>query len=233
MIQQMPSAPRSDMPPVPSSWQWKALRLLSEAWRAAQAKGCNVWQFAVEIEELRAEDVSNTDLRCLLCGGYLEHARECTRAGSPRRLFQPLNALVLPKRTCFVLTAKGWQAASAFAAEKAALGLAMPHEGPALPSSRPPVPHWDAEARRLWWQERLIKEFRRPAVNQELVLAALEEEGWPLRIDDPLPQTPGIDPKMRIHDAIKALNRHHLHRIIRFGGDGSGRGIQWFLMERS
>lgn len=53
-------------------------------------------------------------------------------------------------------------------------------------------------------------EFRRPAINQELLLAALEEEGWPTRIDEPLSRTPDIDPKVRIHDAIKALNRCHL-----------------------
>jgi hypothetical protein len=73
----------------------------------------------------------------------------------------------------------------------------------------------------------LIKEFRRPAANQELVLAALEEEGWPAKIDDPLPPTSGIDPRVRLHDTIKALNRHHLHQILRFRGDGKGQGIRW------
>jgi hypothetical protein len=78
----------------------------------------------------------------------------------------------------------------------------------------------------------LIKAFHRPAVNQERVLAALQEEGWPPRIDDPLPPTGGIDPKARLHDTIKVLNRHHLYRIIHFAGDGKGRGIQWIIVKR-
>ena len=72
--------------------------------------------------------------------------------------------------------------------------------------------------------------FRRPAVNQETILAALEEEGWPSRIDAPLPQTPGIDPKVHLHDTIKSLNRRHLQSIICFRGDGSGAGVGWMIV---
>jgi hypothetical protein len=85
----------------------------------------------------------------------------------------------------------------------------------------------------LCWQNNLIKEFRRPAINQELVLAVLEEEGWPPQIDDPLPPVDNIDPKVRLHDTIKGLNRHHMYQIIHFRGDGTGRGIRWFFVTRS
>lgn len=95
------------------------------------------------------------------------------------------------------------------------------------------MPRWDGEARQLWCGQCLVKQFRRPALNQELVLAALEEEGWPKQIDDPLPPKKHIDPKVRLHDTIKALNRRHLHRIIHFGGDGTGRAVLWRFVRRS
>jgi hypothetical protein len=207
----------------------KALRLLSEAWVAAWSERRDLWQFAIEINHLRSVGLSNTDLRCLLCQGYLEHARERSTASTNQRVFQSLSSLVLPKWTCFVLTTKGREAALKFGAERGVEGVASAGESTASPNPRCPVPRWDSRLRRLWWQDRLIKVFRRPAVNQERVLAALEEEGWPTGIDDPLPQTLDIDPKVRLHDTIKALNHHHLHRIIRFCGDGRGRGIQWLF----
>jgi hypothetical protein len=89
------------------------------------------------------------------------------------------------------------------------------------------VPRWDAECRELRWGAALVKRFREPALNQELILAVFEEEGWPARIDDPLPNDPGCDPKQRLHDTIKRLNRHQANRLLRFRGDGSGSGVLW------
>ncbi len=228
MNRQMLSALRVDSPGFPTLPQWKGLRLLYEAWIAARGEGQDVWQFAVEIDQFRALDLSHTELRCLLCWGYLEHARERTAAGSRRRSFEPLSTLVLPKRTCFVLTAKGQEAAK-MDAEKVKRVFASVMKQTEAQDSLREVPRWNSASRELCWGNYLIKQFRLPAVNQETVLAALEEEGWPLRIDDPLPQTPDIDPKVRLHDTIKALNRHQRRRLIRFRGDGSGSGIRWLL----
>ena len=231
MIQQMRSAPRVDSPSSLTPRLGQALCLLCKAWDAARAQRCDVWQFAVEIDQLRGLSLSNTDLRSLLCWGYLAHARERTTAGASQRIFQPLRALVLPKRTCFVLTAKGWEVALEFGAEQGR-NVASTGESLALHCLRPQVPRWDSASRQLWWQDYLIKQFRRPAINQELVLAALEEEGWPQRIDDPLPQTLEIDPKIRLHDTIKALNRNCLNRLICFQGDGTGWGVRWIVTRR-
>jgi hypothetical protein len=74
-----------------------------------------------------------------------------------------------------------------------------------------------------------VKRFRVPALNQELILAAFEEEGWPPHLDDPLPQEANTDPKQRLQDTIKRLNRHQVNRLIHFRGDGSGTGILWEL----
>jgi hypothetical protein len=232
MIQQLQCVPQVDSCRMLSPFHWRALRLLSEAWLAARSQRQDVWQFAVEIEQLRALGLSYTDVRCLLYWNYLEHAQERTTARSSQRIFLPLKALVLPKRTCFVLTAKGREIAWRSCAETAQGDGPSPEESAAALRCAPLAPRWDEQACQLWWGKDLIKKFRRPAINQELVLAALEEEGWPPRIDDPLPPTDNIDPKVRLHDTIKALNRHHLHRIIRFVGDGRARGIQWVVEKR-
>jgi hypothetical protein len=233
MIHEMYCAPQAVSLRILSSLQWKGLRLLSEAWLAAHSAACNVWQFAVEINQLRVLGLSHTELRCLLHWGYLEHARECTTAGAPQRVFQQLSSLALPKRTCFVLTAKGREIVSDFVDEKGSGDIPLRKGPPALPRSSSSYPHWDNSSRRLYWQNNLIKEYRRPAINQELVLAALEEEGWPSRIFDPLRPRGNIDPKIRLHDTIKALNRHHVYRIIHFRGDGTGQAVGWFFVTRS
>ena len=56
---------------------------------------------------------------------------------------------------------------------------------------------------------------------------AFEEDGWPARIDDPLPPAKKIDAKQRLHDTIKNLNRNQKQRLIRFMGDGTGQGVRW------
>jgi hypothetical protein len=66
-----------------------------------------------------------------------------------------------------------------------------------------------------------------PAANQERVLAAFEEEGWPVHIDDPLPPSPDQDSKRRLHDTINSLNRNQKCPLIRFVGDGTGQGVRW------
>jgi hypothetical protein len=78
---------------------------------------------------------------------------------------------------------------------------------------------------------RVVKEYRVPCPNQEAVLAAFEEEGWPHRIDDPLSPQGEIEPKSRLHDTIKRLNRHHKEPLIRFQGDGTGEGVCWGYVE--
>ncbi len=75
-----------------------------------------------------------------------------------------------------------------------------------------------------------MKQFKVPAANQERILAAFEEEGWPIRIDDPLPPNSEQDSKRRLHDTINSLNRNQKQNLIRFVGDGSGQGVRWELV---
>jgi hypothetical protein len=94
-------------------------------------------------------------------------------------------------------------------------------------SCEPPAPHWDADLRELRVNGDLVKRFKLPCPNQELVLAAFEEDRWPPRIDDPLPPAPNRDPKRRLHDTINSLNRNQKTPLMRFLGDGTGQGVLW------
>jgi hypothetical protein len=93
-------------------------------------------------------------------------------------------------------------------------------------------PKWDQQRRQLRVGAGVVKEFKLPSPNQETVLMAFEEEGWPPRIDDPLSPLPHLDPRRRLHDTIKALNRKQKRDLIRFMGDGSGEGIRWELTDK-
>ena len=88
-------------------------------------------------------------------------------------------------------------------------------------------PHWDGQCRILRFGECVVKQFRRPAGNQELVLGVFEEDGWPERIDDPLRPTGNHAPKHRLNFTVRRLNGCHVHRLIRFFADGTGHGICW------
>jgi hypothetical protein len=107
-----------------------------------------------------------------------------------------------------------------------------PRPKPKTPVRRRSTPHWDAKSRTLWFGPTLIKDFNVPARNQELILAAFEEQNWPDCIDDPLSPAPGIEPKRRLHDTIIRLNRSHKRRLIRFGGNGNGLAIVWRRLPR-
>ena len=79
-------------------------------------------------------------------------------------------------------------------------------------------PKWDRDRHELRVGDRIVKRFKRPAVNQETILATFEDDGWPSRIDDPLPTLAEQDPKQRLHDTIKCLNRSQKRHLIHFQG---------------
>jgi len=93
------------------------------------------------------------------------------------------------------------------------------------------LPQWDADARRLWLDGVLLKEFRQPAQNQTALLDAIEAHGWAGgHVSNPLPREPGeseSEAQERLHDTIKHLNQALPAGTIRFRGDGSGHGIWW------
>ena len=86
-------------------------------------------------------------------------------------------------------------------------------------------PVWDRTKRELRIGDRVVKQFKWPAENQERVLDAFQSKGWPSRIDDPLLPRPDICPKRRLHDTLKCLNRKQANELIKFRGDGTGLGV--------
>jgi hypothetical protein len=231
-----------------------ALAALLDAHQYAADLQRPIWDFAVEWPQLAA-GLTRNDVRWFLAKGYIELADEIGKSGLglPRR-FRISPAGVLSRRTCVVLTAAG----IAFAAENrrglsqfcecgrakwdcplcsdgSRIGANLENRnGAAANEKRPPtVPHWDAAGRKLWFGKDLIKQFKVPAKNQELVLAAFDEEGWPPCIDDPLPPQDGIDAKTRLHDTIIRLNRSHQSKCIRFHGNGNGLAVHWVRVGRS
>lgn len=203
----------------PSSQRLERLRdvwaLLLEAHDDARDVGRDPWEFAVSRADLRAAGISDSGLRWLRCQGWIDLAAELPVRGGRSRRFRALTALTIEPATCAVLNASGVPLARAILAR------------PAGAAARSDPPHWDSAAQELRFSGRLIKRFRFPAPNQALVLAVFEEEGWPPRIDDPLPPHPEQDAKRRLLDTIKCLNRGQVNHLLRFHGDGCGRGVRW------
>ncbi|MBS0210505.1 MAG: hypothetical protein JSS27_16295 [Planctomycetes bacterium] len=187
------------------------------------------WEFAIEIGELLAADMTRSDLRWLVRKGLVQHAREVTLPGEETRDFHPSRGLIFTRRTCFVLTEAGVEFVAEMQEQSPRKKRAdKPHARVKAPLA---TPHWDAELQELRLGSALIKQFKVPAPNQEMVLAAFEEEGWPVRIDDPLPPQPQQDSKRRLHDTINSLNRNHRVARLRFIGDGTGTGVRWTMSD--
>jgi hypothetical protein len=206
------------------------LDILRTAYEYAADVQCTSWDFAVAVAEVRAVGMTESDLRWLGCKGYVEFAAETTPAAATSRTFQPHGPLALAAATCLVLTEAGYR----FTCEHAAaLSIAEQNGRVALGVTRMATesslerPRWDADRQELRFEGRLVKRFKAPAPNQEAILAVFEEEGWPPRIDDPLSPVADQDPKRRLLDTIKCLNRNQKHASLHFLGDGTGRGVRW------
>jgi hypothetical protein len=207
------------------------LTLLLRAHDYAAESGSNLWDFAVEFEGLSGVGLTATDLRWLLCKGFVTHATELTKPQDPKRSFRLGRRSTFSNRTCIILTPAGAALARGMGLDET--GPDRPTTAPAAPIAHAPAPsrsgppHYDVRLRELRFGNDLVKQFRQPAPNQEIVLAAFQEEEWSSRIDDPMPPQPQYCPQQRLLDTIKNLNRNQRHRLIRFEGDGTGRGIRW------
>ena len=212
----------------------RSLRMLVKSREYARNVRHANWDFAIEIQRLRETGLSDCDLRWLVCKGYLEQACEITLPTQVGRSFRALACLKFLDESCFVLTEEG----VSFAQEVCGLlrqtqpqdepqdGIAPACCGPKLPAG----PSWDAIHLELRVGSYVVKRYRVPAPNQEVVLATFEEENWTERIDDPLAPTAEIDPKRRLHSTIQCLNRNQRRRLIHFRGDGHGTGVCWELV---
>lgn len=187
----------------------------------------NPWDFAVELSELSKLGASKHLLRVMVCDGVIEHRREITQPGLPARMFEPEKDVVLTDRSCFVISEKGRRLLVPPPQKKEMrMQQNQPMNGMLTNGAdSSPVPIWDMQRRELRLGSIVVKRFKWPASNQEQVLKAFQEEGWPAQIDDPLPPDPKICPKRRLHDTIKCLNRRQVNSAIKFRGDGTGQGV--------
>jgi len=162
---------------------------------------------------------------------HIEHAIEVKVLGNNGRQFEPTGDLYFAKRTCFVLTQTGIVAATLLldsATESAtAFPLTLRLSNGSEHGSARCLPSWEPERRALTFHGQIVKRFKWHAANQEMILSVFQEEGWPIRIDDPLAPLPTLDIKRRLSDTIKCLNRNQQHQLIRFHGDGTGQGVIW------
>jgi len=226
------------------------LALLRHAYTCASHSGADQWDFALEIDTLYATGMTISDFRWLVAKRFADHGQESSVYGSPHRSFRPGAGYYFEPKTCVVLTPRGAAFADRFVKTLAessqpalAIATATPGGGQtAALENQPPTashsngstappckPCWDLTRRELSLGGMVIKRFRVPARAQQLILSAFQEECWPRHILDPLPGRRDIDPHTRLHDAIRRLNGHQAHRLLRFRGNGNGTGISWEL----
>jgi hypothetical protein len=208
------------------------LGLLLRAYVYAQDLERDVWDFGLEIWSLRAAGVANFDLRWMMCTGLVGHALEVTGSCDQRRVFQHDGGIIFTEKSCFALTEAGVTTARSLINNLGEnLQEKTPRTGSDIVNStgKQPahIPEWDSERHQLRFGDFLIKEYKVPSPNQERILMAFEEEGWPPRIDDPLSPVQDVNPKERLRNTIKSLNRCQASKLIQFMGDGTGEAIRW------
>lgn len=205
------------------------LEILLTAWDHAADINVDPWDFAEEISALRAHGATNADLRYLLAKRVVAHAAEITRLRATRRKFKKVGPLMLPRRACFVLTPEGElivRSNGLSIKPKVENRVGHSTNGHARKDRKPT---WFGDRRELCFGTVVVKRFRRPAPNQETILAVFQEEGWPVRIDDPLTKRGERDSAQCLHDTINHLNRNQAIPLVRFFGDGTGKGVRWEL----
>ncbi len=200
--------------------------LLQAHWYSANT-GVSRWEFAISISELKEVGLKLSDLRWLVKRGFVNHAREVTAYGDDGREFRSTGDLTFHENTCVILTDSGVRKAQSLQV-LTVVRPSFPRSEPADPRLQTPKPSWNSMTRELKFDGKLVKRFKWHAENQELILDAFEEEGWPVVIHDPLPPKHDQDCKLRVQETIKALNRHHdTAGLIRFRGNGTADGVRW------
>jgi hypothetical protein len=206
-----------------------ALAHLFEAHQLAVDVGHDAGDFAVPIDEFQGIGVRWAVLKWLVLTGYA--SVDARSGGSMRRLIRG-GANILTDKSSLLLTEAGVELARQLgrtASERSSGFDALPYLiGAGARTVR--TPHWNAILRKLYLGDALVRQYPVAAPNQESVLTAFQEEGWPPRIDDPLPPREELDPKIRLRDTITCLNRGQKPCRIRFHGDGAGRGVLWELI---
>lgn len=197
---------------------------------AAEASGVDPREMPVALAHLRRWWMSDEGLLWMLYQRHVEHVVPCS-GESDGKGPGVVATTRFGEKSAFVLVVAGEAFAWQFLTPVflAALEGSPFEEAEALLRMGSLVPRYDAEERRFTWGRHLLKQFRQPAVNQELIVLTAEELLWPAWFDDPLGRGGVGHPKKRLHDAIQDLNRRQGSYLVHFKGDGSGARVGWEL----
>jgi hypothetical protein len=195
--------------------------------REAAEQGLEPASKAVPLTHFRGRGTADSILLWLLFQAHIEHLHLVPGVGRAPDGTRPADSLLLGETSCFTLTDRGEAFADGF------LAGVFAGKGPELEAAWDLLllgrltPRYDREDRVFAWGHRVLKCFRQPSQNQEIIRCAGEELGWPPWFDDPLPRSGGRWAGVRLHNTIKALNRHQEPYLVHFKGDGSGRRVGW------
>jgi hypothetical protein len=141
------------------------IRLLLDAQDCSLELGTEAWEFAVEARCLEAAGLSTTHLRWLLFKGYVQQGAERSRRTDQRRRFHPVPNLSLSAAACFVLTKAGVAYARGV----------LQQADKTADASDLTLPVWDEASRELRVGHVVVKRFKQPAGNQEIILRVFQE----------------------------------------------------------
>jgi hypothetical protein len=199
-----------------------AYKILLRHHHAAQEQEEQPQSWPLPWQTLRLSGIDDQIFQWLLYQDHAEHFRQLPGSQPPHRFEESPR---LHAESCLVLTDSG---------ERFGIELLTAYE-PGDPDQIEAVgkefrlgrfiPHY--ADRTLTWGRKVVKAYAQSSSNQDLVLRAAEELGWPPYFDDPLPRVLGMNPKVRLHDTIKSLNRYQKTAILHFQGDGTGTRIGW------
>ncbi len=206
---------------------WLAVTRLYQAARLAADCQCERQEFSVSWDELSQMDLRREELKWLLLKNVVKESMPVLDPNSPKS--HPKRHADFTSDAMFMIADLGSELVEQCLTD-AKLRQSADGQSSQTSSAQPELkPSWDDQRHELHCAGKVVKKFKWRAANQETILATFEEEGWPAHIDDPLPQEPNIDPKRRLADAIKSLNRHQKASLVRFCGDGTGQGVLWEL----
>jgi len=85
-------------------------------------------------------------------------------------------------------------------------------------------PKWDPETGKLYYRDQIIRKLRKTKdlTNIHLILDTFEEDGWPSRIDSPIPNDSSGE---RLHETIRSLKKD-LNGIT-FSVQEGGQAVVW------
>jgi len=162
-----------------SQEQSMVLSRLFDASKYASDCGKNNWDFAIELSDFVQQGVSRSLLRWLVYRRYVEHRYEVRTRDGEGRLFREAPDSVLTDSSCFTIAEGGREALGRLRQD----GLSKSSD-----ESKPNavLPVWCPVTRILKISGKVVKHFKWPAPNQEKLICAFAEQGWPVRLDDPL-----------------------------------------------